>query len=242
MGIKFNQYLNKLTIKLECLYFLKLMCKEFDIKVTLKAAITLDGKIATASGHSKWITGEEARHKVHELRNQNDGVLVGINTVIADNPELTVRGIANGNSPVRIVLDSMARIPENCRIFKSDGTRVIIVTGNKASSRKWPNLQDITVLTSPTSTPEINWILTELHKLGLKSLLVEGGSCTYASFLRSGTVDRLVLFIGAKIIGGQNALSWCGELGVDQLDQAMQIEISSITAVGEDWLMDGKIK
>ena len=218
------------------------MCKEFDIKGTLKAALTLDGKIATASGHSKWITGEAARHKVHELRNQNDAVLVGINTIIADDPELTVRGIANGNSPVRIVLDSMARIPENSRIFKSDGTRVIIVTGNKASSRKWPNLQDLTVLTSPTSTPEINWILSELHKLGLKSLLVEGGSCTFASFLRSGTVDRLVLFIGAKIIGGQNALSWCGELGVDQLDQAIQIEISSITAVGEDWLIDGKIK
>ena len=218
------------------------MCKEFDIKVTLKAALTLDGKIATASGHSKWITGEEARHKVHELRNQNDAVLVGINTVIADDPELTVRGITNGNSPVRIVLDSMARIPENSRIFKSDGTRVIIVTGNKASSRKWPNLQGITVLTSPTSTPEINWILSELHKIGLKSLLVEGGSFINSSFLRSGAVDRLLLFIGAKIIGGQDALSWCGELGVDQLDQAMQIEISSITAVGEDWLIDGKIK
>ena len=218
------------------------MFKELDIKVTLKAALTLDGKIATASGHSKWITGEAARHKVHELRNQNDGVLVGINTVIADDPELTVRGIANGNSPVRIVLDSMARIPENSRIFKSDGTRVIIVTGKKASSRKWPNLQGITVLTSPTSTPEINWILSELHKLGLKSLLVEGGSCTYASFIRSGTVDRLLLFIGAKIIGGQDALSWCGELGVEKLDQAMQIQISSVTAVGEDWLIDGKIK
>ena len=81
-----------------------------------------------------------------------------------------------------------------------------------------------------------------MHKLGFKSLLVEGGSCTYASFLRSGIVDRLVLFIGAKIIGGQDALSWCGELGVEKLDQAMQIEISSITAVGEDWLIDGKIK
>ena len=75
------------------------MSKELGIKVTLKAALTLDGKIATASGHSKWITGEAARHKVHELRNKNDAVLVGINTVIADDPELTVRGIENGNSP-----------------------------------------------------------------------------------------------------------------------------------------------
>ena len=218
------------------------MSKEFGITVTLKAAISLDGKIATASGHSKWITGEEARHKVHELRNQSDAVLVGINTVIADDPELTVRGIANENSPVRIVLDSMARIPGNSRIFKSDGTPVIIVTGNKALSRKWPKSREIKILTSPTATPQITWILSELHKLGLKSLLVEGGSFIYASFLKSGAVDRLVLFIGSKIIGGQDALSWCGELGVDQLDQALQIEISSITALGEDWLIDGKIK
>ena len=218
------------------------MNKELGIKVTLKAAITLDGKIATASGHSKWITGEAARQKVHELRNQNDAVLVGINTVIADDPELTVRGITNGNSPVRIVLDSMARIPENSKIFKSDGTPVIIFTGNKALSRKWPNLKDITILTSPTSTPEIKWILSELQNLGLKSLLVEGGSFINSSFLRSGAVDRLLLFIGAKIVGGQDALSWCGELGIDQLDQAMQIDISSISAVGEDWLIDAKIK
>ena len=218
------------------------MNKELGIKVTLKVAITLDGKIATASGHSKWITGEAARQKVHELRNQNDAVLVGINTVIADDPELTVRGISNGNSPVRIVLDSMARIPENSKIFKSDGTPVIIFTGNKALSRKWPDLKDITILTSPTSTPEIKWILSELQNLGLKSLLVEGGSFINSSFLRSGAVDRLLLFIGAKIIGGQDALSWCGELGVDQLDQAMQIDISSISAVGEDWLIDAKIK
>ena len=167
---------------------------------------------------------------------------MGINTVIADDPELTVRGITNGKSPVRIVLDSMGRIPENSRIFKRDGTPVIIVTGNKALSRKWPNLQDIKILSSPTETPEIVWILSELHKLGLKSVLLEGGSFIYASFLKTGSVDRLVLFIGPKIIGGQHALSWCGDLGVDQLDQAMQIEISSITTVGEDWVIDGKIK
>ena len=241
-GDKIQSITEKINQETWGLYFFKLMSKELGIKVTLKAALTLDGKIATASGHSKWITGEAARHKVHELRNQNDAVLVGINTVIADDPELTVRGIENGNSPVRIVLDSKARIPENSRIFQNDGTPVIIATGNKALSRKWPNLPDLKILTSPTATPEITWILSELHKLGLKSLLVEGGSFTYASFLKSGAVDRLVLFIGPKIIGGQEALSWCGELGVDQLDQALQIDISSITAVGEDWLIDAKIK
>ena len=241
-GDKIQPITEKITKKPEWLYFFKLMSKELDISVTLKAALTLDGKIATASGHSKWITGEAARHKVHELRHQNDAVLVGINTVIADDPELTVRGIAKGNSPVRIVLDSMARIPENSRIFQNDGIPVIIATGNKALSRKWPNLPNLKILTSPTATPEITWILSELHKLGLKSLLVEGGSFTYASFLKSGAVDRLVLFVGPKIIGGQQALSWCGELGVDQLDQALQIDINSVSAVGEDFLIDAKIK
>jgi len=218
------------------------MSKELGIKVTLKAAITLDGKIATASGHSKWITGEAARHKVHELRNQNDAVLVGINTVIADDPELTVRGIRDGKSPVRIVLDSKARIPGNSRVLKNDGNRVIIFTGNNVVSRKWPNLPNLKILNSPTKIPEITWILSEIQKLGLKSLLVEGGSFTFASFLKIGAVDRLLLFIGPKIIGGQDALSWCGELGVDKLEKALQIDIISITSVGEEWLIDAKIK
>ena len=218
------------------------MSKELGIKVTLKAALTLDGKIATASGQSKWITGKAARHKVHELRNQNDAILVGINTVISDDPELTVRGIENCNSPVRIVLDSKARIPKNSKILNNDGTPVIIATGNKALSRKWPDLANLKILISPTAKPEITWILSELYKLGLRSLLVEGGSFTYASFLKSGAVDRMLLFISPKIIGGQYAMSWCGELGVEQLDKALQIDINSITSIGEDWLVDAKIK
>ena len=102
-----------------------------------------------------------------------------------------------------------------------------------------PNLK---ILNSPTATPEIKWLLSELHKLGLKSLLVEGGSYIFASFIKSRAVDRLVLFIAPKIIGGQDALSWCGQLGVEQLDQALQVDIVSITPVGEDWLIDAKIK
>ena len=100
------------------------MTKNSGIIVTLKAAATLDGKIATATVHSKWITGEEARQKGHELRNENDAILVGINTVLADDPELTVRGIHGGSSPVRIVLDSKGRIPEQSRVFQEDGVPV----------------------------------------------------------------------------------------------------------------------
>jgi len=218
------------------------MTKNSGIIVTLKAAATLDGKIGTATGHSKWITGEAARQKGHELRNENDAVLVGINTVLTDDPELTVRGIDGGRSPVRIVLDSKGRIPEQSRIFQEDGVPVVIVTGNHAPLRKWPELAELTILTAPTRTPVILWVLSEIRKLGMNSLLVEGGSLIHASFIKSNTVDQLALFLAPKVIGGQEALSWCGNLEVDTVNEAPQLEISSVTALGEDWMVSAKIK
>jgi len=207
------------------------MTKNSGIIVTLKAATTLDGKIATSTGHSKWITGEAAQQKGHELRNGNDAILVGINTVLADDPELTVRGIDGGRSPVRIVLDSKGRIPEQSRVFQEDGVPVVIVTGNHAPLRKWPELAELTILTAPTRTPDILWVLSEIRKLGMNSLLVEGGSLIHASFIKSNTVDQLALFLAPKVIGGQEALSWCGNLGVNSVDDAPQMEISSVTAL-----------
>ena len=182
------------------------MTKNSEIIVTLKAAATLDGKIATATGHSKWITGEAARQKGHELRNENDAVLVGINTVLTDDPELTVRGIDGGRSPVRIVLDSKGRIPEQSRVFQEDGVPVVIVTGNHAPLRKWPELAELTILTAPTRTPDILWVLSEIRKLGMNSLLVEGGSLIHASFIKSNTVDKLASFLAPKVIGGQEEI------------------------------------
>lgn len=212
------------------------------IKVTLKAAISLDGKIATASGKSKWITGEIAREKAHDLRTQNDAILVGINTVLSDDPRLNVRGIENGNSPFRIVLDSNARIPRRSRVFENDGVPVIIVTGNKAPPRKWPKLSDLKIVEAPSEQPEIFWVLSELRKLGIKSLLVEGGSIIHASFLKSNCVDKVALFLAPKIIGGQNSLSWCGNLDLNNLCNVLKLEISSITSLGEDLLILAKFR
>ena len=212
------------------------------IKVTLKAAVTVDGKIATGSGHSKWITGDAARLKAHQLRHENDAILVGINTVLTDDPELTVRGIEEGRSPVRIVLDSKARIPEQSRLFQNDGVPVIIITGNQAPSRIWPDLAELKIIEAPEETPDILWVLSELKKLGLKSLLVEGGSLIHASFLKSNCVDQLALFMAPKIIGGQDSLSWCGDLNVENVKDACQLDISSITTLGEDWFISAKLK
>ncbi|MBL7035846.1 MAG: bifunctional diaminohydroxyphosphoribosylaminopyrimidine deaminase/5-amino-6-(5-phosphoribosylamino)uracil reductase RibD [SAR324 cluster bacterium] len=212
------------------------------ITVTLKAAATLDGKIATATGNSKWITGPAARQKGHELRQENDAVLVGINTVLADDPELTVRGIENGSSPIRIILDSRARIPVQSRVFQNDGVPVVIVVGNQAASREWPELTDLTILTAPTKTPQIKWVLAEIGELGIKSLLVEGGSLIHASFFKSKSVGRLALFLAPKVIGGQEALSWCGNMSVDLIEDAQNLEITSVSAIGQDWFISATIR
>ena len=212
------------------------------IKVTLKAAITVDGKIATVSRNSKWITSDAARFKAHQLRHENDAILVGINTVLTDDPELTVRGIEEGRSPVRIVLDSKARIPEQSRLFQNDGVPVIIITGNQAPSRNWPELAELKIIEAPEETPDILWVMSELKKLGLKSLLVEGGSLIHASFLKSNCVDQLALFMAPKIIGGQDSLSWCGDLNVENVNDACQLDICSITPLGEDWFISAKLK
>jgi len=218
------------------------MRKNSGIHVTLKAASTLDGKIATANRRSKWITGEAARLKAHELRHENDAVLVGINTVLVDDPELTVRGVPEGRSPVRIVMDSMARIPKESRVFKKDGVHVVIVTGIQAPSRTWPKLAELTILTAPTKTPEVLWVLSEMRKLGLKSLLVEGGSLIHSSFLRSNSADQLELFLAPKVIGGQESLSWCGNLAIDCVNVAPELHITSVTSLGKDLLISAKIE
>ena len=213
-----------------------------EIEVTLKAAISLDGKIATASGKSKWITGEIARNKAHELRNENDAILVGINTVLKDDPQLNVRGIIDGKSPIRIVLDSKARIPRQSQVFKNDGVPVIIFKGNKAPDKNWPKLSDLEIIEAPSETPEILWIMEELNKLGIKKLLVEGGSKIHASFLKNNCVNNIALFLSSKIIGGQDALSWCGNLNIGNLEEILKTEIISITPIGEDFLIQVKCK
>ena len=213
-----------------------------DIKVTIKAATTIDGKIATELGHSKWISGKAARYKVHQLRNENDAILVGINTVLLDDPELSVRGIEKGRSPVRIVLDSKARIPEKSRMFKNDGVPVIVIIGNQAPTREWPDLETLKIIEAPTERPEILWVLTELKKLGLRSLLVEGGSLIHASFINSNCTDHVALFVAPIIFGGQSALSWCGDLKVENVKDAIELDIISITPLGKDWFISAKVK
>ncbi len=205
-------------------------------EVTLKAAATLDGKIATKTGQSKWITGVDARKAGHRLRSEHDAILVGINTVIADNPQLTTRDIAGGQSPIRIVLDSQGRISLESACLQNDGIDCIVVLGSQCSNSRIQILQQdhIHVLQAPTPQPKIKWLLQQLSQYKIESLLVEGGSQVHASFIKEGLADHLVLFLSGKLIGGNDALSWCGDLNCLQLQDAPPLDIQSIRMVGDD--------
>lgn len=209
------------------------------LKVTLKAAATLDGKIATRTGQSKWITGEAARKMGHALRSEHDAILVGINTVLADDPQLTTRGIPQGKSPIRIVLDSRCRISPQSACLQADGTRCLVVVGAESPAAKVKDLQkkSIGVLQAPTSQPQIKWLLAQLAQDKITSLLVEGGSRVHASFIRENLADHLVLFLAGKLIGGRDALSWCGDLGLSELPHAPRLAFQSMRLVGEDLML-----
>ena len=194
---------------------------------TLKAALTLDGKIATVTGKSKWITGEAARADVHRMRNAHDAILVGVGTVLADDPWLNCR-IRGGRDPIRIVLDGQLRTPPTARLLPGKkGPRTIIATGLRADKAKQAALEKAGAevwrlkLRANGQVP-----LYELSKdLGLEkilSVLVEGGGQVHASFLTDRFAHDLVLYIAPKVVGGP-APSWVGGKGVGTIAAATQL-------------------
>ena len=206
-----------------------------NIQVTLKAAITLDGKIATHRGDSKWITGESARLEGHRLRSQHDAILVGINTVLKDNPSLTTRGLPNGRSPTRIILDSRGRLPSDSKVLEDDGVKVIQVIGNEINPATIKSGQNVEILRAPSTHPAPLWLLEQLGMKGIRSLLVEGGAKVHGSFIKSECVTRLQLFIAPKVVGGQSALTWCGDLGTNLIADATDWKILSVQPLGQDF-------
>ena len=205
------------------------------IRVTLKAAISLDGKIASAGGDSKWMTGESARLEGHRLRSQHDAILVGINTGLQDNPSLTTRGIPNGKSPTRIILDSKGRLQPDSKILEDDGVKVIQVIGNEINPATIICGKNVEILRAPSAQPEPLWLLEQLEMKGMRRLLVEGGAKVHGSFIESRCVTRLQLFIAPKVIGGQSALSWCGDLGTNLIADATDWKILSVQPLGQDF-------
>jgi diaminohydroxyphosphoribosylaminopyrimidine deaminase/5-amino-6-(5-phosphoribosylamino)uracil reductase len=191
---------------------------------TLKAAVTLDGKIATVAGQSKWITGELARADVHRLRATHDAVLVGVGTVLADDPRLTCR-VRGGRDPIRIVLDGQLRTPPTAHLLpRRKGPRTIVVTTARAAEAKERALvrAGAEVWRLPAHAngrPRLHELARRLGAEDLTSVLVEGGGEVHAAFLETRYADEVILYVAPKIVGGP-APSWVGGKGLGSLASA----------------------
>lgn len=207
--------------------------------VISKFAMTLDGKIATHNGHSKWITSEEARLQVHKLRHEIDGILVGVGTVLADNPSLTTR-LPNrqGKNPIRIILDSELKTPLNANVVNTVEAETIIVCGKEVDSTKVRQLTDngVQVLFVQKTEQGLDLVemLDELYKLGITDLLVEGGAEIHASFLRAGLINKVLVYMAPKLLGGRHSKTPFAGMDIDTIDEALQLEFESIEQVGPD--------
>ncbi|MBC7326502.1 bifunctional diaminohydroxyphosphoribosylaminopyrimidine deaminase/5-amino-6-(5-phosphoribosylamino)uracil reductase RibD [bacterium] len=209
--------------------------------VALKMAQSIDGKIATKTGESKWITGERARRMVHKLRSEYDAVLVGCGTILADDPSLTSHGL--GRDPVRIVLDGKGKVPLSARVFRNDVKRFVFTT--TYASPSWiEGLRNIgvEVIVSEGEEVDVREMLKELGKRGIASLLVEGGGETSASFLESGVVDKIFFFFAPLIIGGRDAKTSVEGKGCQNLKDAIRLKKLKIRKIGEDFLVEAYIK
>lgn len=203
--------------------------------ITLKLATTLDGRIATASGQSRWITGEEARRCVHELRAGHDAVLVGIETVIKDDPELTVRLQGyEGFQPTRIVFDSKGRIPLHSKLVQ---TARVIPTWVVTTHNLNPEIQAAGVkaikVASFHQRVDILQAMEALASAGIERLFIEGGGLIATAFIKAGLVDRLEWFRSATILGG-DARSVIGFLNIDDIHGMIRFSRLGVQAVGDD--------
>jgi len=209
--------------------------------VAIKVAMSLDGRIATATGDSKYITSKEARTYVHQLRTEVDAVMIGLNTVLRDNPELTPR-LFKGKDPMKIVVDSSLKIPKNCNLMKEPG-KLIIATTNKASKKDILRLQqkgvNVIVAKSQKGMVDLQDLMKQIGKHGIMSVMIEGGSELNSSAIKAGVVDKIIIFAAPKIIG--NGLGAIGNLGIKKIDKAIDLKNPVTRKIGNDMLIEAYI-
>ena len=214
--------------------------------VSVKFAMSLDGKIAAASGDSKWVTGVESRSLVQQMRRECDAVLVGVNTVLADDPQLTARdpgGIPLPRQPLRVVADSNLRTPAAIRLLHQPGSTIIATLTSPPDQRidqlTQAGAEVLTLPTGPDGRVSLEALLVELGRRGVVSLLVEGGGALLGSLFDQGLVDKVFAFIAPVVIGGASAASPVEGRGVESMAQALKIDRAEFTPVGPDWLIVG---
>jgi diaminohydroxyphosphoribosylaminopyrimidine deaminase / 5-amino-6-(5-phosphoribosylamino)uracil reductase len=227
--------------------------------VTVKAAMTLDGKIATAGGESKWITGEKARAHGQKLRQGSDAILVGVNTILADNPSLTARSqksevrSQNKNSRLRrIILDSRARTPLTAKVVSDEfaGLTTIVVGKTAPKNRVAALAKRVNVIFAPATNTKLKnknskldllWLLKKLGGESVGSLLVEGGGEVNASFLPGGFAQRVAFFYAPKILGGRDAKKAVAGAGAKSLAEVLQLREVEWCRLGDDLLLTARV-
>lgn len=214
--------------------------------VSVKFAMSLDGKIAAHTGDSQWVTGPEARSLVHQMRRESDAIMVGINTVLADDPLLTARDqsdLPQTRQPLRVVLDSACRMPPSARMLGEPGKTLVVAT-DRAPQERVSRLTatGAEVVQTPAGLDgrvDLGMLLEELGRRDVVSLLVEGGGAVVGSLFDNGLVDKVYVFLAPLIVGGRGAVSPVEGEGVSRMADAWRVECPRIRQVGPDWLIVG---
>ena len=215
--------------------------------VVAKWAMTADGKIAAASGDARWVSGEESRADAHELRHRLAGIMVGINTVLADDPQLTCRRPLESNNPLRIVCDAHLRLPEDCNLLATiDEAPLLVATAAADDDAKAALLRGLgaTVVSLPGEDGEVDLpaLMRELGERGIDSVLLEGGSTLHASAFAAGIVNEVVIYLAPKVVGGRTAKSPVGGEGVQLMSEALDLGTPETTRMGDDLKLVYRLK
>lgn len=211
--------------------------------IAMKYAMTMDGKIATFTGDSKWVTGEEARHHVHQLRKRYHAIMVGIGTVLVDDPMLNCR-IEEGVDPVRVICDSNLRIPLESRIVGTANdirTIVAYAVGNKDKEAELQEKGVELLQAGVNGKVDFALLVSKLGKMGIDSILIEGGGTFHGTVLKSGLVDRIYCYIAPKLIGGKDAKSPVEGSGFSLMKEALEIVDTEIMQLGSDICITGRV-
>jgi len=203
-----------------------------------KYAMTLDGKIATSTGHSSWITGTAARQRVHQLRAACDAVIVGGNTVRCDNPHLTTHGVSD-RRPLRVVMSRSLDLPSTAHLWDTTMAKTLVMTetGTNPNLRETLLKQGVEIIDLPSLNPLT--AMQYLYQRGLSTVLWECGGTLGAEAIASGVVQKVWAFIAPKIIGGSGTYSPVGEMGLTSMTQAIPLERVTMEAIDEDILLQG---
>ncbi len=204
--------------------------------IIIKWAMSLDGKIATRTGHSKWISNEQARHYAHTLRASAGAIIIGINTVLKDDPSLTVRGIPGAKNPVRIILDHHLRIPLGSSVL-DHRAKSIVVCGKHGSKERARQLMGKGV--EVIQVENLRALLSILAKRGIARVLVEGGGQVHASFVEQGLADQAVVVVAPIIIGGKKAVTPVSGRGIANVKNALHLKDFKIQQLGDNIIVEG---